>query len=68
MGLISLDLGAIQQAPEELVADLTRRPEIVWEALFESLATGGYAPGNDVDILVPISDSDKPYRQRIPDY
>ena len=66
--IFSLDIPEIQRALEKFVAELARRPEVLKIILFGSMVNDRYAPGSDVDILVVISESDKPLRNRVPDY
>ena len=68
VNIISLDLPAIQRALDQYVAGLSKRPEVLKVVLFGSMATGRYAPGSDVDILVIITHSPTSFRHRIPDY
>lgn len=44
------------------------RPEIRKVVWFGSYATDRYAPRSDVDLLIVIDASEKPLRDRIPDY
>jgi hypothetical protein len=44
------------------------RPEIRRVLLFGSLATGRAAPGSDADLLVILDRSNRPFRDRIPQY
>ena len=54
---------------ERAVVALARvRPEIERVLLFGSLVTGRAAPGSDADLLVILSQSDRPFRDRIPLY
>ena len=66
--VFSLDIPEIQRALEKFVAELARRPEVLKIILFGSMVNDRYAPGSDVDILVVISESDKPFRNRVPEY
>ena len=66
--VFSLDIPAIQRALEKFVAELASRLEVLKIILFGSMVNDRYAPGSDVDILVVISESDKPFRNRVPDY
>ena len=66
--VFSLDIPEIQRALEKFVAELARRPEVLKIILFGSMVNDRCAPGSDVDILVVISESDKPFRNRVPDY
>jgi predicted nucleotidyltransferase len=36
--------------------------------LFGSLVRGNYAPGSDADILIELSDDERNWRERIPEY
>lgn len=66
--VFSLDIPEIQRALEKFVAELARRPEVLKIILFGSMVNDRYAPGSDVDVLVVISESDKPFRNRVLDY
>jgi predicted nucleotidyltransferase len=61
------DSGAVRRALEEYVVLITiRHPEIEEVVLFGSLATGSAVPGSDVDLLLVLNGSDRPFRDRIP--
>ncbi len=47
---------------------LSSHQEIVEIIVFGSFSTGNFAPGSDVDVLILLSDSDKPVRDRVPDF
>jgi predicted nucleotidyltransferase len=50
-------------------ADLKRRrPEVERIGLFGSYATDTYGPRSDADLLIVLRTSDKPFRDRIPDF
>jgi predicted nucleotidyltransferase len=66
--VFSVDLPALEQALQLYVAEVSQRPEVLQVVLFGSFATGRYAPGSDVDLLVVLSQSTKRFRDRIPDY
>lgn len=66
--IISVGLDAPEKALEEYVQAIRRRPEVLQVVLFGSLATGRYAPGSDVDLLLVLAASPKPFHERIPDY
>jgi predicted nucleotidyltransferase len=65
----SIDPGVVLSALEKWVEEIRRqRPEIIAAGYFGSYATGRYAPGSDLDVLVVLSDS--PHRRffdRIPE-
>jgi predicted nucleotidyltransferase len=46
----------------------TRRPDVEKVGLFGSYATGTYGPRSDADLLIVLRASDKPFRDRIPDF
>lgn len=70
--IISIDVPEVRRALARLVAELSARPEVVKIVLFGSMATGRFAPGSDVDLLIVLSESikpfSKPFHQRILDY
>jgi predicted nucleotidyltransferase len=47
---------------------LAERPEVLEVRLFGSLIKGNAGPGSDADILIVLSESAKPFLDRIPDY
>ena len=47
---------------------LEERPEVREIRVFGSLVKGTAGPGSDADILIALTDSDKPFLDRIPDY
>jgi predicted nucleotidyltransferase len=50
-------------------ADLkSRRPDVEKVSLFGSYATDTYGPRSDADLLIVLRTSDKPFRDRIPDF
>jgi predicted nucleotidyltransferase len=50
-------------------ADLKRRrPDVEKVGLFGSYATDTYGPRSDADLLIILRASDKPFRDRIPDF
>ena len=73
----SLSSAAIKYTDPELVACAVRSyathiranhlhvRRIIW---FGSWIRGTYSPGSDVDICIVVSRSDKPRRDRVPDY
>ena len=67
--IIWLDRAAVLLAVEKAVERLTRdRPEVQRVILFGSLARGDAVPGSDVDLLILIAESDRPFLDRIPRY
>jgi predicted nucleotidyltransferase len=64
--IISVDEGAVTQAIDEYVREISARPEVEEIVLFGSWATGRYAPGSDVDLLVVLVRSNEVFRDRIP--
>jgi predicted nucleotidyltransferase len=57
----------VWRAVGEYVRTLTaRHPETEEVIVFGSLVRGTPVPGSDVDILLILSDSDRPFSQRIP--
>lgn len=47
---------------------LAERPEIEEVVVFGSFAEGRWAPGSDLDVFLLLSGSDRPVRDRLPDY
>ena len=47
---------------------LAERPEIEEVVVFGSFADGRWAPGSDLDVFLLPSGSDRPVRDRLPDY
>ncbi|OHB63675.1 MAG: hypothetical protein A2Y77_13285 [Planctomycetes bacterium RBG_13_62_9] len=45
-----------------------RRPEVQKVGLFGSYATDTYGPRSDADLLIILRASDKPFRDRIPEF
>ncbi len=63
------DKEGVRRALAEYVAELPkRRPEVRRVILFGSMASGIPVPGSDVDLLLVLSTSDKPFLQRMGDY
>lgn len=58
-------LSALEAAARRLVAE---RPEVLEVRLFGSLARGDAGPGSDADILIVLSETERPFLERIPDY
>lgn len=67
--VFSIDRDAVIEKLTRAVAELARsRPEILRVILFGSLTRENYGPASDADLAVIIQASDKPMRERIPDY
>jgi predicted nucleotidyltransferase len=49
-------------------SELKKRPDVEKVGLFGSYATGTYGPRSDADLLILLRTSDKPFRDRIPDF
>lgn len=49
-------------------AGLKKRPDVEKIGLFGSYATDTYGPRSDADLLILLHTSDKPFRDRIPDF
>ncbi len=58
-------LAALEKRARSL---LDERPEVLQLRLFGSLVTGRAGPGSDADVLIVLSESEKPFLDRIPDY
>jgi predicted nucleotidyltransferase len=65
----SIDRERIRQAVISLAADIRKKTpdvdQIIW---FGSWINGLPSPGSDVDLCIVLSASDKPPRDRVPDY
>ena len=63
------DKERVRRALDSYVAALVvEHPEIERVVLFGSMARGGTVPGSDVDLLLVISGSDRPFLDRVPLY
>jgi predicted nucleotidyltransferase len=61
------DREGVRRAVTEHVHRLAAlHPELEEVVLFGSLASGTPVPGSDVDLLLVLSGSDRPFRERIP--
>ncbi len=61
------DREGVRRALVEYVDMLAaRHPELEEVVLFGSLASGTPVPGSDVDLLLILGHSDRPFRERIP--
>jgi len=61
------------QRAEALLAEIVRKltaahPEIVKIILFGSYVRGDFVPGSDLDLLIILEHSDRPFLDRIPQY
>jgi predicted nucleotidyltransferase len=64
----SVDPAKIRRSVDEYARRLfAEHPEVEEIVVFGSFAKGTYAAGSDVDILIVLSDSDRPFRDRIPE-
>src|SRR5713226_8312703 len=67
--IIYFDKERVRAALNDYVAVLTsKHPEIIRMILFGSVARGDAVPGSDVDILIVLSASKKPFLRRMLDY
>ena len=65
----SVDVVKVRRAVDEYAQRLfSTRPEVEEIIVFGSFAKETYAPGSDVDVLIVLSHSDRPFRDRIPVY
>jgi len=63
------DRGAVEHALDEYVHSLVaRRQDVEQVILFGSLAAGIPVPGSDVDLLFILSQSDRSFLDRIPEF
>jgi predicted nucleotidyltransferase len=61
------DREGVRQAVDEYVHALAaRHRELEEVVLFGSLASGTPVPGSDVELVLVLSSSDRPFRERIP--
>jgi len=64
----SVDPAKVRRSVDEYARRLfAEHPEVEEVVVFGSFAKGNYAPGSDVDILIVLSDSARPFRDRIPE-
>ncbi|MBC7246753.1 MAG: nucleotidyltransferase domain-containing protein [Actinobacteria bacterium] len=64
-----LDREGVKNALKEHIAYLARRfPELEKAILFGSFVRGDAVPGSDIDLLLVLAGSDKPFLHRIQDY
>lgn len=66
--IISDSRARVEQAVHAYAAALRRRPEVRRIIWFGSRISGRPTPGSDVDLCIVLSGSDKPRRDRIPEY
>jgi predicted nucleotidyltransferase len=65
----SIDREKVQDAVHEYARQLRQRhPEVIRLIWFGSWVNGYPTPGSDVDICLILSTTDKPLRDRLPDY
>ena len=63
------DKAGVRKATEGLARDLgARHPEVEEVILFGSVAWGTPVPGSDVDLMLVLSESDRPFPDRIGRY
>ncbi len=64
----SVDEHAVRRAMDRWAEDLlASHPEIEEIVVFGSFAEGTWAPGSDLDVLIRLSSSARPVRERIPE-
>jgi predicted nucleotidyltransferase len=64
----SLDVAEIRRAVDAYASDLfARAPAVEEVVVFGSFASGRWAPGSDVDLLIVLSRDERPVRERIPE-
>ena len=65
----SIDDGRVRRAADAWARRLIRdRAEVEEIVFFGSFERDTFAPGSDLDVLVVLHDSDRPPRDRVPDY
>ena len=61
------DSARVRRALDDYLREVTvRHPQIDEVVLFGSLVAGTPVPGSDIDLLLVLSASDRPFRDRIP--
>lgn len=63
-----VDKEAVHQALDRFVAACRQRDDVLAVVLFGSLVEGGFGVGSDVDLLLVLCESDRPFPDRIPLY
>jgi hypothetical protein len=64
-----VDEALVRQAADEYARRLLRtRPEVEEVVFFGSFAKGTYAPGSDLDVFILLARSDRPFRDRLPEF
>ena len=64
----SVDITAVRCAIDAYAQRLLEaRPDVDEIIVFGSFTKGTYSPGSDVDLLVILGHSEKPFKERIPD-
>ncbi len=66
--VFSIDRNGVESAVAEWVRTLHERPEVIRVIWFGSWIVGRPTPGSDVDLCVVLTQSDRPFRDRIPEY
>lgn len=65
----SVDEAGIRRAMDDFAARLlSTHAEVDEVVVFGSFAEGTFAPGSDLDVLIVLEHSDRPVRDRIPQY
>ncbi len=64
----SIDEQAIWTALERFAGEAKRRPEVLAVVVFGSLIDGRLGVGSDVDVLLILAHSDRPFLDRLPLY
>ncbi len=69
MKVVFADKDKVLRELKDYVQQLkSNRPEVEKVGLFGSYATDTYGPASDVDLLIILRQSDKRFRDRIPDF
>lgn len=66
--VVYFDRQAVEEGLSHLARSLKNRPEVERVLAFGSFVKGESVPGSDVDLLIVLRDSEKPFPDRIPDY
>ena len=66
--IVYFDRQSVEEALSGLARSLRSLPEVERVLAFGSFVKGESVPGSDVDLLIILRDSPKPFLDRIPDY
>lgn len=66
--IVYFDRQRVEEALSRLARSLKSLPEVEGVLAFGTFVKGESVPGSDVDLLIVLRDSAKPFLDRIPDY